>query len=304
MQISAENALPSSEAVARSPVLVRGGRAFGFAWRAMGEALRTVRAARPGEKLSLALVVLRMRAKQFLIKFSPRWRFGSERVLGWTVECFDYNSLVFLIEEIVLRRHYEFVAGVARPLIFDCGSNIGLALLYFKRLYPEARVVAFEPSATTFEVLARNVVVNGLQDVELHNVALHEAAGELRFYEDPAQPGSGKNSLRTERTGGRPSIVNARPLSEFVCERVDFLKMDIEGAEEGVLAELAQSGKLKLVQQMVIEYHHHINPREDRLSRLLGLLEDNGFGYQLRVPPVQPFSRESFQDLLIYAYQK
>src|SRR5208282_715351 len=173
----------------------------------------------------------------------------------------------FLFEEIFLRRDYEFVAPSERPLIVDCGSNIGVALLFFKRLYPKARVVAFEPSAATFGALERNVAANGLQDVELHNVALHEAAGELTLYEDPAHPGSGKNSLQAERAGGRPCVVDARPLSEFVCERVDFLKMDIEGAEEGVLAELAQSGRLKLVQQMVIEYHHHINPREDRLSR-------------------------------------
>jgi len=253
---------------------------------------------------SLLLLYFKIRTKLLCRRFLQDSSLRKEVIFGFPVECTDYGSLVFVFEEVFVRRDYEFVAASDRPLVLDCGSNIGLALLFFKRLYPEARVIAFEPSAVTFELLARNVSANGLNGVELHNVALHEAAGERTLYEDTAHPGSGKNSLYADRAGGSPSRVKAMPLSEFVRERVDFLKMDIEGAEEGVLQELAQSGRLKLVQQMVIEYHHHINPREDRLSHILRLMEENGFGYQLRVAPDESFSRETFQDLLIYAYQK
>ena len=126
----------------------------------------------------------------------------------------------------------------------------------------------------------------------------------MEFYEHEDFPGSGKNSLRPERAGRRSRPVEARPLSEFIRERVDFVKMDIEGAEEGVLRELAASGALRLIRQMVIEYHHHIGPAEDRLSQALALLEENGFGYQVRVTPDQAFAPRQFQDLLIHAYQK
>ena len=55
---------------------------------------------------------------------------------------------------------------------------------------------------------------------------------------------------------------------------------------------------------MVIEYHHHIEPKEDNLSVILKILEDNGFGYQM-ISLTQRFpARETFQDILIYAYQK
>jgi len=252
----------------------------------------------------LFFTYLRLRAKLLARRFLPESWLRRETIFGFHVECFDYTSFVFLFEEIFLRRDYQFNAATERPLILDCGSNIGMATLYFKRLYPQARIVAFEPSPRTFATLARNVARNGLADVRLHNIALASFAGTAEFYEHEDFPGSGKNSLRPERAGRRSLPVEARPLSEFIRERVDFLKMDIEGAEEGVLQELASSGALRLIRQMVIEYHHHIDPAEDRLSHALALLEKHGFGYQVRVAPDQPVAPQSFQDLLICAYQK
>jgi hypothetical protein len=46
--------------------------------------------------------------------------------------------------------------------------------------------------------------------------------------------------------------------------------------------ELADSGKLRYVRRLHLEYHHHIDATADKLSSMLRLIEDNGFGYQLR----------------------
>ncbi len=286
------------------PALVRARNAVAFAARAFGDVLHAFHHSRRAERWALALLVLRMRKKQFLMKLSPGRRFVKENVLGFSVEAFDYQSLSFFVEEIFLRRDYEFSCEASNPLVFDCGSNIGVALFFFKRLYPAARLVAFEPSKQTFEMLSRNVEVNRLTGVELHNLALTAAEGPVALFESSTQPGSGWNSLRQPRLEGKPQIVNGVPLSNFITEPVDFLKMDIEGAEVEVLEELARSGRLAQIRQMVVEYHHHINPREDALSHTLRLLEDNGFGYQIRTMPWQTSARESFQDLLIYAYRK
>ena len=82
------------------------------------------------------------------------------------------------------------------------------------------------------------------------------------------------------------------------------MKLDIEGAEDLVIEELSQSGKLKLINEMVIEYHHHIEPKEDNFSNILKKLENNGFGYQIKSLTQTILNRETFQDILIYAYQK
>jgi arsenate reductase-like glutaredoxin family protein len=54
---------------------------------------------------------------------------------------------------------------------------------------------------------------------------------------------------------------------------------------------------------MVIEYHHHREPG-DHLGKILGILEENGFGYQIHSVIKKPFRKNEFQDLMVYAYQK
>ena len=82
------------------------------------------------------------------------------------------------------------------------------------------------------------------------------------------------------------------------------MKMDIEGAETLVIEELSKKNKLKLIKQMVIEYHHHIDPKDDKFSKILRILEENDFGYKISSTLKSPLNREKFQDILIYAYKK
>jgi hypothetical protein len=93
-------------------------------------------------------------------------------------------------------------------------------------------------------------------------------------------------------------------LSDFIEGQVDYLKIDVEGAEDLVMRDLDASGKLAMVKQIFIEYHHHIRASEDKLSSLLAVLENNGFGYQLATANPIPQKAYKFQDVLIYAYRK
>jgi Methyltransferase FkbM domain len=88
-------------------------------------------------------------------------------------------------------------------------------------------------------------------------------------------------------------------LSEYIDGEIDFLKMDIEGAEVNVLREVAAAGKLELIRRLVIEYHHHIDPMADRLSEVLGLLERHGFSYQLKAKRLHVENPGAFQDIII-----
>jgi hypothetical protein len=111
-------------------------------------------------------------------------------------------------------------------------------------------------------------------------------------------------SLIEDRLKGVPTVVNTTALSQHIDLTVDFLKMDIEGAEFSVLEELDQAGKLGLIKEMSIEYHHHIHDDSDTLSDLLSILERNNFGYLLRGSFGSPPRKGKFQDLMIYAYRK
>ena len=64
----------------------------------------------------------------------------------------------------------------------------------------------------------------------------------------------------------------------FIGERVDFLKLNIEGQELPVLDEVAHSGRLRNVRELVVEYHSWPN-KEQRLGEILNLLDEQGFRY-------------------------
>ena len=226
------------------------------------------------------------------------------RIAGYPVRYCTEKSLKFLFDEIFVRQDYLFSAETARPFILDCGSNIGMSVLYFKLLYPQSEITAFEPDREAFACLEWNVRENGFAGVTVHRLALSNREGELDFYYDPADPGSLRMSAVWERMPGQKQVVPCTRLSKFIDRDVDLLKLDVEGVEKEILEDLQQAGKLGLVRQMVLEYHHHIHQDRDVFSGILGILEGAGFGYQLESAFSRPLRPHEFQDILVYAYQK
>ena len=239
--------------------------------------------------------------KLFARRGAPRDR---AQVGAFDVRFIGRSSFDFQNREIFQERQYLFETDNTAPFVVDCGANIGMSVLYFKSLYPEARVLAFEPDLAAFACLRENVDGNALADVCLENAALAAAEGETDFFYDQADPASLRMSIVRERMPRDKRTVRAVRLSRFLDEEVDFLKLDVEGAELDVVRDLADSSKLRLVQQMLVEYHHHIVRTQDRLAELLALFEENHFGYQIEGHLDRPLPRERSQDIRVYAYRK
>ena len=228
---------------------------------------------------------------------------GSLRVLGADVSYFDLEALAILINEVLVDQAY-YLDLPERPFIIDAGANIGLATLLFKRRHPGARILAFEPDPDTHALCQKNIDANGLADVELVHAALSDREGELELSVDPAVPGNlGMSTRPVANLRGRRAVP-ARTLSSFIKRRVDLLKLDIEGVEVDVLDETAASGALEQVDQIVMEYHHHVEPDEDRLGHMLAMFERHGFGYQVLSRASVPFRKGVFSSMFVYAYQK
>jgi len=229
----------------------------------------------------------------------------SETILGFRLSFLDYSTFIFLFEEIFIMNVYYFEAETDNPFICDCGANVGISVLYFKKLYPNCKLLAFEPDRRAFRLLKANVRVNHFKNVRLINSAIYKKKGFVKFYYDKAHPDSLSMSIKK----GRGNSISFRKipavlLSSYLKERVDFLKMDIEGVEGSVINELFQTKKLSFVREAVVEFHHHIEPKEDLLSQTLKIFEDSHFGYQIYTHIRMPFSRGKFQGILIYAYKK
>jgi FkbM family methyltransferase len=229
--------------------------------------------------------------------------FLSGKILNFDVEYLHGQSLRNLYDEIFAREEYLFESSTSNPVIFDCGANIGMATLFFKWLYPESTVFSFEADPTTFRVLQRNIQEHALPGVSAHNIALWNEDGSIPFFVRENEPGSLLMSAMPGRTAGTEIRVEARRLSSFINGRVDMLKLDVEGAEVKVICDLIESRKIELVQQMIIEYHHHIPQEAPRLGDFLSMLEKNGWNYQLNSWFFPPSARDVFQDIQIYAYR-
>lgn len=229
---------------------------------------------------------------------------GQLRILDADFSYFSPEAMAILITEILVDQAYYLELPAERPFIIDGGANIGLSILLFKRLHPSSRILGFEPDPDTFALLQKNVSTNGLEDVQLVNAALSDTEGELELCVDLAVPGNlGMSTRPVPNLQGRRSV-QARRLSSYLDRRVDLLKLDIEGVEVDVLQEAAASGALERVDQIVMEYHHHVEPGEDRLGSLLAMFERLGFGYQVLGRPALPFRKGTFCSMFVYAYQK
>jgi FkbM family methyltransferase len=230
---------------------------------------------------------------------------GWADVAGFRMRYLEAEWMRFLFREVFAEREYWFTTDQPRPVILDCGSNIGMAILFFKALYPDAEITAFEPAPWACSAIEETIRANELRDVTLHNAALAEADGMIELYHDPNHPGSAVMSVFRERMPGETVRVPAVRLSRYVTKPVDFLKLDVEGSELSVLRDLVSSGAIGRIRQMVIEFHHHLSPVVDNLSECLSILEQHGFGYQLTSGQVYtPITRGQFQDVLVHAYSK
>lgn len=226
------------------------------------------------------------------------------KVAGHKMKFFYFDTFMCLFEEVFLKEEYLFKADNDCPLIIDCGSNIGMSLFYFKTIYPNSRIIAFEPDPQTFECLKANVEMNSFCDVSVHQLALTNFEGEISFFTDQSNPGSTIMSTVKERYPKNEVSVPAGKLSSYIDQEVDFLKMDIEGAEQSVFQDLRDSGKLNFIKKMVIEYHHHIDITKDDFSSFLQVLEGANFGYQIEGGIHRPLGESKFQNIIVYCYQK
>jgi len=196
---------------------------------------------------------------------------------GATLEVPDRRSLWVVLHEILLEEEYYFETKAAAPRILDCGSHFGMAIYYFKRLYPESRITAFEPMPRMNAMAQRNIDANQLRGVELLPYALSDSDGEAAFNISESDSMAGSLTERRRDVGDHlvPVTVQCRKLSAWLDEPVHFLKLDIEGAEDVVIEEAA--AKLPNVQHIFCEYHHGAGLDPARLPKILSILERAGF---------------------------
>ena len=215
----------------------------------------------------------------------PRYQPATTDILERPIELVDSRSFIYSFDEIFEQEIYRFNSAGESPYVLDCGSNIGLSVIYFKRLYPRARVLAFEADDAVFAVLKRNVERWELSEVELVCRAVWSEETTLNFKQEGADGG------RIERAeGANDKSVRTVRLRDYLDRRVDLLKVDIEGAETETLKDCAD--RLGNVENLFVEYHSFDGERQT-LDTLVRILADAGFRLHVQSPnaSAQPFVR-------------
>jgi len=182
------------------------------------------------------------------------------------------------LNEVFVEEVYKFKPKSKSPIILDCGSNIGLSIIYFKKNYPESRIIGFEPDPDIFRMLEDNIRRFEFSNVQLINKAVWKEEGELTFNSIGALGGTldleDKNAKSGDLINNKVVVKTARLKNFLVNERIDFLKIDVEGAEFEILDDCLD--ELDNVENLFIEYHR---PRGStlRVGSFIDKLENSGF---------------------------
>lgn len=190
------------------------------------------------------------------------------KLLGFDIQFFGYAQLLTLIEEIFIYQIYKFDSDKVDPCIIDCGSNIGVSILYFKLLFPKSKIYAFEPDPECFCKLEHNISVNLLENVNLFNLGLWDRTGEAILHKRGSVPGYLGMSLRVYDAADLELPVAVQKLSDFIDGDVELIKIDVEGCEREIIQDLIINGKLAHVRQMLIEVHSMAVSESDLVSSL------------------------------------
>jgi FkbM family methyltransferase len=217
------------------------------------------------------------RNEDFRINALERFSETETLFLNHKLKIIDNASYQFIKKELFDLEIYKFKSKNEVPYIIDCGANIGLSIIYFKQIFPNAEIVGFEPDEKVFEALQFNVASFELTGVTLIKKACWDEETRLKFYSEGADAGRAAINSDTENIIEVPTI----RLRDFLKRKVDFLKIDIEGAEAKVLADCADL--LINVEKIFVEYHSFIGI-EQPLPEILSILKNAGFRLHVSAP--------------------
>ncbi len=182
---------------------------------------------------------------------------------------------------------WQYLLPRPGDVFLDVGANIGWYTLRVAQMVgPEGLVLAVEPSPDNFAVLKENIKLNHLSNVTALNLAAWDRDADLDLI--LAKTCTGHTFKRAWANSGKPwSCFSERPvtvrvparrlddvLQEQNVTRVDWVKIDVEGAEAEVLRGLRKT---------LTRFHPRILVESERLENLTGILQP--MGYQTLLTP-------------------
>lgn len=218
-----------------------------------------------------------------IIKNMPEDRENIVKLFDRRIHVFGRIGFIHAVREIFLEELYKIELN-PNPFIIDCGANIGLSVIYFKRRFPNSTIIAFEPDEVNFELLKKNISIFNFTGITLEKKAVWKENTTLSF--------SNEGTMMSKIVDAGTYRVEAIKLKDLINKSIDLLKIDIEGAEYEVLVSIRED--LYQVKNLFIEYHGSFSQNFE-LNKIFKILTEAGFSYYIKeAAPVylHPFIRK------------
>lgn len=172
----------------------------------------------PHSQISLQPLVFHSEAKgaiqdALVLKYPQRDQVDKVVQIGqWSVQYIDFGDLRFMWQLNSQNNTTIFIQRTLHLLVLDCGSNIGVSVIRYKQLYPQAKTIAFEPDPTIFNVLENNIRLNtcewklcrqlsGQAPAHRHSwrsITQNSQAGHISLDQATNEPLSSSNSIEVK----------------------------------------------------------------------------------------------------------
>jgi FkbM family methyltransferase len=224
------------------------------------------------------------------LRFSGYRYKATTKESGLSLELLSGRGEWFTFFENLVREDYLHGLAALRvgDQVIDIGANIGaFTVLAASKVGPSGHVHAFEPDPQVCERLRRNVQLNGLKNVTVHEAAVAAESGEAIFYRYRKNAFSslhdGVGGRIQEHTSSFPvTVVGIREVIDMVTvpSGIRMLKLDCEGSEYDIVDAMDYDCAAK-VRQLAMEVHPLGNKSQDLLISRLRTL---GFNVQSNAP--------------------
>ena len=185
----------------------------------------------------------------------------------------------------------KIVGNPKEPItIFDVGAHVGNISLKYNELFPNSRVYSFEPFPESFKSLNQNTLQH--KNIKPFNKGLGEYVGTSKFHsniheqtnsilathEEGNSNWGNKNMLQTKEILDIELTTIDQIVEEEKIEKIDILKMDVQGAEYQVMAgakKTIEKGMISLIYTEIITIPTYENQQE--LDEALKMFRQYGF---------------------------
>jgi FkbM family methyltransferase len=161
----------------------------------------------------------------------------------------------------ICQRYNNITTTTKTPLILDLGANVGLASLYFTKNWPEAWIIAVEPSKENYHVLCQNIA--GYSNVQPIMAAIASEDGAVNIANPDAEEWMYRTVIASAGSVDTIPALSVQSLLQMATSARRYcpfmIKIDIEGSEQDLFSKNVDW--ITLFPVIIVELHDWLLPR-------------------------------------------